>query len=143
MREKSETLAYWGRVCRGTLSADSGGSGLPDGDMIPWCKRLNAIPGVCTVQSCSGHPPDADGYRSSAHVWIKLSGPLSRLFRECAPTLAKEEHVDRLSTAYMPDGSEIVVVEFAGNERGLLDYSMDSIASFFESLFERLVWGEG
>ena len=59
--EKAKILTVW----REQQQTGAAGHGDPDPDMIPWCEKLNALPGVCTVQSCSGHREN--GYLRSGH----------------------------------------------------------------------------
>jgi hypothetical protein len=103
---------------------------------VPWCDRLNALPGVCTVQSCAGHTPEetGGGFRSG-HVWLLLDEEMSTAFDTRAMELAaQEEHIERVSRIYAPWGQEVTSITFAGNERGLLDESMRIVLEFFLSL---------
>lgn len=78
----------------------SSGPGLPETSMIPWCEKLNDIDGLCTVQSCAGHGPDACGYRSSGHLWLRLSAPMMKQFIERGSDLAADlEHIERANLA--------------------------------------------
>ncbi len=131
--EKRRTLVEWRRA-----HASAGeGPGFPDPDMVAWCAKLNAIPGICTVQSCAGHgrPGSVD---SSGHMWLRLSAPMSAAFDAHALRLAAStdliEHVTRV---YTPWGKEVATITFAGNERGLLADSMQLIVSFLRSLVAR------
>ena len=33
------------------------GHGYPDPEILPLCDWINKHPGMCTLQSCTGHPP--------------------------------------------------------------------------------------
>lgn len=118
-----------------------GGHGYQDPAISPWCDRLNALPGVCTIQSCSGHA-FPDGSRTSAHLWVRLNSPLAALFHQEAFGLASDtRHVERLATIYEPMDGEIVEVIFVGSERNQLEESMIRILEFFRSLSDRLTSG--
>ena len=109
------------------------GRGLPDAEMVPWCLRLNAIPGVCTLQSCAGHGGAAR--RDTGSLWLRLG---ARVYRELLPHRAQDllavRGVERLQTIYCKDGRAVVALTFAGNERRRLQASMTGIARFFEGL---------
>jgi hypothetical protein len=113
---------------------DAGGRGFPDPDILPWCDRLNALPGVCTLQSCAGHEY-SDGSHSSGQLWICLSPAMARGFRERVFDLAQHSPpIERVYTLYAAWGQEIVDVRFAGNECGLLAESMELVVEFFSGL---------
>lgn len=113
---------------------DSGGRGFPDPAILPWCDRLNALRGICTLQSCAGHRHN-DGSLSSGHLWLWLSPDVARAFRTRAFQLAKRSPpIERVYTLYADWGQEIADVRFAGNERGLLAESMELIFAFFSDL---------
>ena len=102
-------------------------------------ERLNAIEGLCTVQSCTGHT-DAEGFRSSGHLWLKLSAPMMREFIDSACELAaNDDCIERVGLTFTPNCS-YAVVEFAGMERGKLGESMTAIVDYFRELSLSLVW---
>jgi hypothetical protein len=112
---------------------DRGGRGFPDTDIVPWCDRLNAMPGVCTLQSCAGHR--RDGYLTSGHLWLWLAPDVCEAFRRRAFELARlSPPIERVTTRYAAWGQEIACVEFAGNERDRLAESMRVILAFFSDL---------
>ncbi len=123
--EKQKEIAEWEALCRARPSAigDVGGRGFPDPDMIPWCAALNAIPGVCTVQSCAGHGTQAS-VQDSAHLWLRFDGAMSTAFDAEAYTLAADERIEQVSRVYSSCGKEIASITFAGNERDSLNESM-------------------
>lgn len=107
-------------------------SGLPDAEMVPWCLRLNRLPGICTLQSCAGHKR---GKRhTSGHLWLRLDRRTSRAFDARASELAKQSGIESVSVLYRADGQTIASVFFQGNERGRLAVSMRTICSFFERI---------
>jgi hypothetical protein len=125
---KRRELATWERL----KAAGGDRVGCPDPAIYPLCDRLNAIPDVCTLQSCAGHI--RNGYYESGHLWLWLSQSLSRRFDRTALALAKRQGIDRVERIYTGWGQEITSLTFAGEERGLLAASSTVIAEFFESL---------
>ena len=132
--EKKKELADW--ECHKAASprpaGDPGGHGYPDPEMILWCDRLNAIPGICTLQSCSGHGPDEQGYRSSGHLWLRMSEPLAHTFHRRAFELSEHPAMERVSLIYQSWGHEVVELVFRGVADGMLDESMSVIARWLE-----------
>ena len=132
--EKTRRLAEWESLRSQPLpDGDCGGRGYPDPDIFPLCDYLNALPGVCTLQSCAGHR-SREGLISSAHLWLKLDRTSARRFKKNAFVLAGDDHIERLGLSYMPDEGEVVEIIFKGNERGMLVDSALPIASFFEDI---------
>jgi hypothetical protein len=130
---KRRELGAW-RALRDRLGCqvEQGGFGLPDPAMVPWCDRLNRIPGVCTLQSCSGHL--AGDYRSSGHVWLWLSENMSAAFDARAFALSAEGGIERVFRVYAGSGIEVTVIEFQGQEAGRLDASMRVVVNFLSRL---------
>jgi hypothetical protein len=140
---KRRTLEEWERKKTLILPEDGhglGGRGYPDPEIIPWCDLLNEIPGVCTLQSCAGHAPeDCGGAMRSGHLWLLLDEKMSAAFNARAWELVTAaEHIERASRIYSPWGQEVTNIVFAGNERGMLDESMQLVLDFFASLREDL-----
>lgn len=139
---KQQILRVWhGYRLQVAPPGKEGGHGYQDPAITPWCDRLNALAGVCTIQSCAGHN-FPNGSRTSAHLWLRLIEPLAVLFRREAFGLASDtRHVERLATIYEPTDGEVVEIIFAGSERNRLDESMVRILEFFRSLSDRLTSG--
>lgn len=62
---------------------DHGGRGRVDHEVLPLVDDLNALDGVCTIQSCCGHRwPANDGFGGEhvirGQLWLRLSEPLMR-----------------------------------------------------------------
>ncbi len=135
---KERELTAWQRLRMGFgQTLDVGGKGFPDRDIITWCEEINKFPGVCTLQSCSGHAAPADGGGpSSGHVWLWFDRAMSEAFdRDGAFDLSKRQDViDQVIRMYTSWGQEIVAITFAGNERRKLDESMQAIISLLRSL---------
>ena len=55
--EKAVELLEW----HDKSSSPGVAPGDPDEAIILWCKLINHIPGICTLQSCTGHRR-ANGY---------------------------------------------------------------------------------
>lgn len=133
--EKAATLAEWHELL-GERASEPWAPGDPDPDMIPWCEKINALSGTCTLQSCAGHGPDEGGYRSSGRLWLRLGEHEAHRFRERVFELVTHSSMERISIIYQPWGSEVVEIDFRGNAdgEGQLEQSMRAILSFLESL---------
>ena len=109
--------------------------GDPDEAIVPWCKLINHIPGICTLQSCTGHRR-ANGYVETGHLWLKLSETMALRFYKKAMNLSAQHCIERVSTIYSAWGSEIVEIVFHGSERSTLDldHSLTTILRFLQDL---------
>lgn len=138
---KLKTIEAW-RALRARVPphGDQGGKGYPDPDIVPWTDRLNAMTGVCTLQSCAGHAaPDGRSDMAAGHLWLWLSEPMSRQFDAHAFELAaRTDCIEEVSRRYGAWGQEITIITFAGNERGSLAPSMRVILDFFAALADRI-----
>ncbi len=136
--EKRLELATWREILATVPKAGErdGGRGLVDADIVPWCDRLNEIPGVCTIQSCAGHGNAVAGHVGSPGVlWLRLSQELSAALDADAFRLsARKPYIEQVSRFYASWGKEIASITFAGNERDSLHRSMRLIVAFFRSL---------
>ena len=102
-QEKNRVLAAWDKHRRDY--PNDGMYGRPDPTMNPWCDAINALPGVCTVQACSGHRRDIGG-TSGGCLWLRLDEPASNRF------------------------DSLVDISFQGEEHGCLDATMKTIVEF-------------
>lgn len=134
--EKAETLRAWETTKRESPVVDRGGAGYPDPTIVPWCDRINGLPGVCTLQSCAGHLKDG-GILHSGHLWLKLSEQVSAEFRQAAFELAGSPGIERVEMIFQPSGEEVASVTFQGDEHDLLQSSMGTIMSFLEEVSRR------
>ena len=134
--EKTETLASWEEYKRAFIRPGAkGGRGYVDPDIVPLCDALNRLPGVCTLQSCTGHSAnDSDGPVYSGVMWLRLNQRMTHRFEEQAHRLAAEQVIDRVGKIYCEDGKETVTIEFKGNETGLLAESVSVVLGFFRAL---------
>lgn len=75
-----------------------------DEGVRPLVARLNAIDGVCTVQSCIGHvrPSKIDGSRlvENGHVELRLDEERTRLFYAGMPRLRSTASVEDVSISW-------------------------------------------
>ena len=137
--EKARNLQSWEEACYALPSdlPEAGDErGFPDPPMIEWCRRLNVLDGVCTVQSCAGHRRD-DGSVASGHVWLRFSREIAARFDETALSLAAQPGIEQVSRLYAPWGAEISAITFHGNERARLNQSMHVILAFVTSCRSR------
>ena len=103
---------------------------LADVEMIDWCARLNAIPGVETRQSCSGHRVGdvgkAEGlyaYETNGTLWFICSW----MTPDVAFALARIPTMDRVELIFFPDGDAVWDLSFAGKNKNCLAISMGAI----------------
>ncbi len=126
--EKALELEAWSY----TLAAGLAGVGAPDPEITPWCGKINALPGVCTLQSCAGHEAGERG--QLGHLWLRLNEEKAIAFNERAFELAQRKCMDRVSLIYQPWGAEVVQIEFRGLPHGQLESSMIELLTFLQSL---------
>ena len=131
---KGAVLREWHHV-RAQLPAHTvGGDGFPDESMIPWCEAINEIPGVCTLQSCSGHTYP-DGTSDTGHLWLWLAPEMSAAFDLNAHRLAYHGHlIEEVCRRYTSWGQEVTTITFAGDERDSLPQSLRLILAFLRTL---------
>lgn len=131
--EKDKILANWSIEIQ---------LGKPDPDIINLCNELNKIPGICTIQSCSGH--FRNGYRECGHLWLRLMEDFNKKFVKRAFMLSSANGIERVSTIYSSWGEEIVNIEFEGNERPSPNYSLnrsiENILEFFKFVEKVKEW---
>ena len=102
-----------------------------------WPRGGAALPGICTVQSCSGHRKN--GSLHSGHLWLRLDDITSRAFDRAAFRLSANPHIEQVARLYSAWGEEITSITFAGNERNLLTESLQAIVNFFRSLQQKAI----
>ena len=129
INSKQYVLAEWGCTKRCWRAGDLQGTGEPDADVVPWCDRINELPGICTLQSCAGH--DQGGTIQSAHLWIWMSATVAERFNRNAFLMYRNrDAIDSLSRHYLRDGKEIASITFFGNERDRLEESLMFVFGF-------------
>ena len=132
---KASILSEWESTLRSTANKDHpGGRGYPDQDMIPWCERINALPGICTLQSCTGHVRRPGHVMMPGQLWLAVDEPTSQAFDRRAFELSAQNGMERVYRLYSSWGQEIIDITFAGNKRGRFHTSMETICAFLESL---------
>lgn len=119
---------------------DHGGSGRVDHEVLPLVDALNALEGVCTVQSCCGHRwPVGDEHNSeyvhNGQLWLRLGEDVACAFDTNVGDLLKHEvivHVQKLY-AYqtMTEPHEVFDVQW---KDGCMDEAQGVIVEFFEGL---------
>jgi hypothetical protein len=110
-------------------------SGTPDTEIIGFTDLVNAIPGVCTIQSCAGHlsfeAKAEERLVSPAHVWLRVTEPIHKVILETAPDLVSHDLIEEVNLRFgRCDEGPIVEIIFAGRERGMLDVSAELIVAF-------------
>ncbi len=109
-------------------------SGEPDPEIFGLTDSLNSLPGICTLQSCSGHIKH--GFVEHAHLWLKLCEEIANRFYLAAPSLAQHHLVEDVVIRFGTGEGEVVEIIFAGNECETLSEAMAIILDFFRSMSE-------
>lgn len=115
-----------------------GGRGGVDPDILPLCDQLNALPGLCTLQSCAGHGETEHSGIWPASLWLWLDERTSRSMDENAHVLANNPLMESVSKCFKPWGHVIWEIMFFGNERGRLDESGAALIDFFTEMVSGL-----
>ena len=134
--EKAKILEGWEERKRTLIRPGAkGGLGYVDPDIVSLCDALNRLPGVYTLQSCTGHSTkDSDGPIYPGTLWLRLNQRMTHRFEEQVHRLAAEPVIDRVGKIYWEDGKETVTINFKGNETGLLAESSFVMLDFFRAL---------
>jgi hypothetical protein len=129
--EKERALREWADYQAETAGVV--GPGVQDPEIVAWCDKINALDGVCTLQSCAGHHP-GEGERWMGVLWLWFDERVALAFWRRAFELAERSGIERVSTIYQPWGQEIVQIEFRGVPDGQLETSMAKLVEFLSSL---------
>ncbi len=105
-----------------------GGRGWPDPEIIPLCNALNKLPGVCTLQSCIGHPENTCDRHGNLWLWLDEAASLG--FGCFGHVLARMPGIELVMKKYAEWGQEIIVVDFDGGS----EEACDSILIFFTAV---------
>ncbi len=116
---KVQVLAEWQAAKDGPRGA--GGSGFPDDAIIPLCDQLNGLDGICTLQSCSGHPRTRTQRWASPgqlHVW--LDEWCFVRFLLVADDIARMPLIDDVCVLFgrWDDARAVVSIFFLGADKG-------------------------
>jgi hypothetical protein len=135
---KAAVLAEWAKRKSTPRPQDArGGHGYPDPGIFDLCDRLNAIDGVCTLQSCAGHSEaESDGGLYPANLWLWLAADQARGFERAASQfqVAMWPTVDRLAKHWQPDGQEVVEISFVRHDHPAFRSTCDAIVAFVSRL---------
>ncbi len=134
--EKREELARWCSLR--ALPYDPEAPGTPDPAILPLTDRLNALSGLCTVQSCGGHTlreRKAEGrHLVPGHLWLRLSGVVLNRFQQRVDDLLRHPEIEEVSIRFgRSEGGPVLEIIFAGRERDRLAASQEIIYEFFAS----------
>lgn len=122
---KADELAKWeADKSRPRPPGDVGGHGWADTEIVPLCDALNALPGICTLQSCAGHRD------SVGHLWLWLDEQNAGAFDRWGYVLARMRGIEVVSRKYTDWGQEITAIEFDGR----FEVARDSVLLFFSAL---------
>lgn len=154
--EKARMVAEWLAYREGPFPEapeQRGGMGYPDPEVFDLTDRLNAIDGVCTVGSCSGHKHDFTDPEEIARdtLWcgavsLRLSEPMMHRFMRDVEQLTRWNLYIDSACVWFGAGGDRVDIQFAGLNGGtqhgssgesptqVLSTSSEIIVSFFTSL---------
>lgn len=148
--DKARELTLWERTKREVVAPVDrpdkiAGHGYPDPEIFDACDRLNAIDGVCTLQSCAGHwsPEYHDDFDRLTRIpwpgslWLWLDERMAHAFDHHAFDLALHPNVEQVSRIYHRhdgEGREILDITFLGSAHGVLRESVEMLVGFFAGL---------
>lgn len=148
--EKEATLAYFAKRRVDLRSpSEPGGDGTQDPEVLPLCDRINALDGLCTVQSCSGHrqrqPGGKSAWASEACVWLRVSCAWHDALLSAGFDLAALRNVYDVAAHFDRVDGAVWRINFAGldvEERPTqtVKESVDRLARFFEGLAPLAGW---
>ena len=108
--EKEKRLALWHRE-----RADPNDT-YPDPEVYDLTDRLNAIEGLCTAQSCYGHPDEitaAAGVKQYGYLWLRLSEEMTEQFLLHVSALTEmHPEIAQVSIIFSPPSGEVVDIVF-------------------------------
>lgn len=138
---KVAELEYWRSAQRTSVRppGDAGGHGFVDPEIVPWCDVLNAIDGVCTLQSCCGHrTPSADGEGDhvwNGQVWLWLSEPLAMAVYKHIGSLGRSALFDSVALLFGKGQGEREVLDVTFVPKpGNMDRAMKALADFLRTV---------
>jgi hypothetical protein len=130
---KAAVIAEWEAAKLDWRNGRLQGVGAPDQPMLAWCDKINALPGLCTLQSCAGHRRGS--IYETAHLWLWMTREVAARFDEAAPRLARQtEEIDSVSKLFMRDGKEVASIYFYGDERDHLNLSVGVVYRFLSDI---------
>jgi len=144
-KEKKAELTTLRALYRTAVPGDAkAGQGFLDAEMIPFLEQINELRGVCTLESCAGHPhseqssdPDTVSVLSCGYLQLRFYQGLMAKFRSRSGELVNSDFIESVSIKFFPDEDgdtkEIAFIEFKGRERDLLNESMNFIVTFLKS----------
>lgn len=115
-------------------SPTGAGIGWPDPEILPWCEKINEIEGICTLQSCAGHPANKHDYIHPGQLWLWMTGEKSFAFEKVALDLAAEDGIETVRKLYQHYGRVIIDIVFKGQGTGDFDKTMSVILKYLQSI---------
>jgi hypothetical protein len=122
---------------------DHGGRGRVDHEVLPLCDALNALDGVCTIQSCCGHvwqvPGEPEGVECvhRGQLWIRLDERMARNFDFHIGVLLAHDVIWHAQKLYSFQGEaathEVFDVMWV---EGRMDEAEAVIREFFYAIYE-------
>lgn len=132
---KERELARWEALKAGPRG--KGGMGFPDDRIIPLCDEINTLTGVCTLQSCAGHPRSTkQKWSAPGQLWLWLDRRMFRAFIRQAPAFAKRAGIEEVRLLFGRYNDDRIVVDllFHGDDKRRLKKSSTAILLFLRRL---------
>lgn len=138
--EKRRHVARW-QTLR-TMRFDPRSVGTPDAEIFGLTDLINALPGICTVQSCAGHVRQGAEPQTkivdAAHLWLRVDQPVFQAIFDGTATLLSHREIEELNVRFGRFGEgPIIEIIFAGHERSKLDLSGALILAFLSDCSKR------
>ena len=134
--EKESILAEWA-TRRSDLSAKMDAPGMPDLEVLPLVDYLNSLPGICTVQSCSGHHLTehmSEGGIKPGLLWIRLDIHAARESNLHIDELLQHREIEAISLLFKRWSGPVVEILFHGKERKAFPTSERILKKFFSKI---------
>ena len=117
---------------------------IPDGldeGLEEFIMNINKLPGVTTLQSCSGHKQGEDGRPCNGEVWVLLSPSVERIFEGEVDEFTRHPCIESVAKLYGrgdAPGFHPISIEFRGLNWSpeWLTESLDVIYNFFRKISE-------
>ncbi len=125
---KLSSMAYFRDRCL----EGGDGPGTADIELLPYLLVINAIPGVYTLQSCTGHLPHERKYCADypyGELWVSLPEVVDLSESPCQATWVDPERFD--------DDKRVVSFKFGGHPAGSLDRDLRAITDYLVRLWAR------
>lgn len=136
--EKRRRLTGWQEYRNTPLpEGELAGRGYPDAAIYSLTDRLNRLLGICTIQSCSGHPETEWEGVYPGSLWLRLSEPVFTAFIQRVDTLVAHLRIEQAAILWGREREgHVVEITFEGLNKGAVELMQASevIIDFFTDL---------